>query len=1235
MTVRREGQQSTLAEQFRKLCRDQDLPPDVFAFLNSVPSAPLKAKAEVLLVDQALRIEAGCLRPVEEYFVRCPDVAESEALSLELVAGEFHQRTQHGEKISPATFLARFPRLQNHLALLLDSLSSEESPGDATVDVPMDCLTESPADATVDVPMDLLCDEDGQPTLNVSADSILQQLDEDGQQTLAVSADSILSRLDEEHQESQPDHPRSTVEWEPTAEGMQPPHRAIGDTAHDTSNETMDIDPHSLGDMLGRFGTIEVSDSKHAQGRNRRERAANSHDTLFEEGAAYDTDRQLEEFGEYELLGEIARGGMGVVFKARQRKLKRIVALKMILAGNLADAEDIRRFYAEAEAAAALDHPNIVPVYEVGEYRGQHYFSMGYVEGQSLADKIADHPLSARDAAQMMKQVAESVEYAHQHGVIHRDLKPANVLLDGQGQPKITDFGLAKRTEAEAELTHTGQIMGTPSYMSPEQVSGDSRQVGPRSDVFAMGGMLYCLLTGRPPFQAPTLLDLLKQVKHQEPVSPRRLTSNLPVDLETICLKCLAKEPGRRYQSAKEFAEDLDRFLKGMPVVARPVSQAERVWRWCKRYPAVAGLIAAVILSLMAGATVSTYYAIAANRRAQEALQQSARAERNFERAEQNFQKAQAAVDQFFVQVSENTLLNQPGMQPLQHELLKQALEYYQAFLAERGDDPDLQDELAVTQFRVGIITEIVQSPEAAIPSLEKARDLQTALIKAHPDDPTLPQGLGDTLTALGRVYHRTKSFRRAEEMFQKASEIRQRVADNQPQNPEVQRELANAYMNLGLVERARAESLPDAQEHAASLATARTFYEKSQQIRRDVLKQEALSPEILRKVHRDLGQGGYNLGTIHFQMGDTQPGLDSYREAVTDFKAALELEPEDQKTTLALAICLHALAKSETDLERAWQYGQEALDWLDPLVRANPDVEDYQTELILAKADLGVTPHDRTKDAHAIRLLKDARTGLDKLRKSDPHNRKLLLKAITVYRHLWPLATAEEVDSAADPLVKNTQQIVQEIEQKVIEQNQGGALRGDFAVELLFLVQPLNRNGHSELALKVSQEGVTLAGRLAKDEPTNLTYHQNYQFGLGQRAQLLIAKERYGEAHATLRQAVEALSDFAHQISRQPEIVSKHPNLMSELQFEEAKTYNTLARLSLLQKHTQPAHQELDQATELLDSLIAQFPAHQAFFEQELKRTQSLRNQLPSIPAVAEKPEAKSITRMSQKKTP
>ena len=312
-------------------------------------------------------------------------------------------------------------------------------------------------------------------------------------------------------------------------------------------------------------------------------------------------------FGDYELLEEIGRGGMGVVYKARQASLNRIVAVKMLLHGDFASAEFVKRFHAEAEAAASLQHPNIVAIHEVGLHEGLHYFSMDYVEGQSLAELADDQPMPPERAARYVCLVAEAIHYAHQRGILHRDLKPSNIVVDALDQPRITDFGLAKRLDASQpsslnpQLTLTGQVLGAPSYMPPEQAAGKRGGVGVASDVYALGAVLYHLLTGRPPFLAETLPETLAQVQTQEPTPPRQLNPSVPRDLETIGLKCLCKAPRDRYATAAALAEDLHRWQAGEPISARAMSQRVKVWRWCRRHVTPTALVAAAVVALFAG----------------------------------------------------------------------------------------------------------------------------------------------------------------------------------------------------------------------------------------------------------------------------------------------------------------------------------------------------------------------------------------------------------------------------------------------------------------------------------------------------------------------------------------------------------------------------------------------------------------------------------------------------------
>ena len=300
-------------------------------------------------------------------------------------------------------------------------------------------------------------------------------------------------------------------------------------------------------------------------------------------------------FGDYLLLEEIARGGMGIVFKAKQKKLDRTCALKMILSGQLAGEGEIERFYGEARAAANLKHPGIVPVYEVGEVDDQHFYSMDFIEGHSLQLEINQGPLDVDRAAKLARQIALAISYAHENSIIHRDLKPANVMIDLQGDAHVTDFGLAKMKSLPGKSDEDGLALGTPSYMAPEQASGNFDHVDEISDVYSIGAILYCMLTGSPPFKSASAIDTMIQVSEKEVIPPSHVNPGIPKDLESITLKCLEKNSTRRYESARHLADDLTRFLEGKPIVARKLSEHDRWVKWCIREP----FLASVVVSMM------------------------------------------------------------------------------------------------------------------------------------------------------------------------------------------------------------------------------------------------------------------------------------------------------------------------------------------------------------------------------------------------------------------------------------------------------------------------------------------------------------------------------------------------------------------------------------------------------------------------------------------------------------
>jgi tetratricopeptide (TPR) repeat protein/tRNA A-37 threonylcarbamoyl transferase component Bud32 len=522
-------------------------------------------------------------------------------------------------------------------------------------------------------------------------------------------------------------------------------------------------------------------------------------------------------FGPYELLGEIARGAMGVVYKARQLGLNRLVAVKMILAGPYATPEELRRFRTEAEAAACLQHPNIVQIYEVGERDGQPYFSLEYVEGGSLAHKLAGTPQPPGAAAALVATLARAVHYAHERGIIHRDLKPANVLLTGptgaplgECTPKITDFGLVKRLDVPSGHTQSGAIVGTPSYMAPEQAGGKGRAIGAAADVYALGGILYETLTGRPPFQGVTVLDTLEQVRLQEPMPPSRLQPKVPRDLETICLMCLHKEPVRRYASAATLADDLCRFLAGEPIQARPIRAWERGVKWARRRPLAAALVAVSALACASFVVqlIISNVLIGRERDRAEANYLQAERERqkaadNLKKARENLDKSLLVADQLLSRVSDFDLAHHPHMEQVRRALLEKALTFYVGFLKEHATDPDLRDGTARAYFRVANINQLLGRQKDAERAYRQALGLFQRLTDEFPDRPRHRELLAICSRDWSKVLKAANRFQEAEQALGHACRLGQQLVDQFPKELRYRSSLAASWSDLGLVLRA------------------------------------------------------------------------------------------------------------------------------------------------------------------------------------------------------------------------------------------------------------------------------------------------------------------------------------------------------------------------------------------------------------------------------------------------
>ena len=660
-------------------------------------------------------------------------------------------------------------------------------------------------------------------------------------------------------------------------------------------------------------------------------------------------------FGDYEVARELARGGMGVVFLARQVSLNRPVALKMILAGQLADDTDVKRFYTEAEAAANLDHPGIVPIYEVGQHEGQHYFSMGFVEGQSLSQRLAEGPLPSREAAALLVKVAEAIDYAHRRGVIHRDLKPGNILLDPSGNPRVTDFGLAKKVEGDSALTASGQIMGTPSYMPPEQAGGNRGEVGPAADVYALGATLYALVTGRPPFQAATAMDTVLQVIGEEPVPPRRLNPGVPRDVETICLKCLEKEPARRYAAAADLADELRRYLDGKPILARPVGPAERAWRWSKRNRLAASLLTVVAVLTAAGtATITVLWlraershheavtageqtrralgeAVAAGERADRARDEAVAAGH---RAEASAATARRAVSDYLDRITENPQLKRPGLIGLRRDLLTHALSYYEGFLRESASDPMLRAETALAQRRAATILLELGDTNRAIEAARRAVELFEPLARDRPDSVEDRHQLAHSLQALADALRATRQVDEALAAYRRAAGIREELLRAEPGNIDYALDLATTWSNLG-------ELLGDLgrkEESAAILARDRTHLE-----------------DLVRRVPDDVGPRNLLAGVLH-SLGNQAADRGRFDEARGLYTRALEIRqsvlrehPDNWEQQSQLARLYNELGMLHFHFhhpDEALSYYQKSLAIREKLLAAEPASAELQEYL-------------------------------------------------------------------------------------------------------------------------------------------------------------------------------------------------------------------------------------------------------------------------------------------------
>lgn len=673
--------------------------------------------------------------------------------------------------------------------------------------------------------------------------------------------------------------------------------------------------------------------------------------------------------GEFKIVRELGRGGMGVVYEAMQVTLGRRVALKVLPFAAVLNQDQLARFTLEAQAAARLHHPHIVPVYSVGCDRGVHYYSMQFVDGQSLdamieelrrsarGDCIAKAPATASDTAKCFPtahstrdrefflsvaklgaQVADALQHAHDGGIVHRDIKPSNILIDRAGEPWVTDFGLA-RCRGDASLTSTGTVIGSVRYMSPEQALGRTRRVDQRTDVYSLGITLYELLTLRKAFDAGDQQQFLRQIEQEEPPPPRRINPAVPTDLETIVLKAISKQRSDRYRTARELADDLRRFAAGQPIRARRPSWSDRISKWAGRHRSLVALSFVFLIAALAGTATAALLIVRQQAQTRRALQL---AEQNLKQAEENLRQAGSVVDHFGLFAAQR-LGDIPGTEPLRRELLGDTWRYYRQFIQRAAQDPSLQTGLAVAHFKSAEILERLGEPSEALQSYEQAA---TVLHELSRD----PAATNDTRTKLAMCYNNIGLLRAscgetqaALEAYQKAISLQEELAAGRPAGLAHERDLALTLGNIGLLHGQTGE-----------IQDAWTYYERAIQIQERLLERQPDDATLRRRL-----AGTYNNVSFLYQTADPAKALEFSSRSLAILRPLATAGTTDgtAESDLGLALNNHGslLARSR-QLDAARKCYTEAVEVYERLATGSPAVTRHRLDLAVATNNLGRT---------------------------------------------------------------------------------------------------------------------------------------------------------------------------------------------------------------------------------------------------------------------------------------
>ncbi len=632
---------------------------------------------------------------------------------------------------------------------------------------------------------------------------------------------------------------------------------------------------------------------------------------------------------------------MGVVYKARQVTLNRPVALKMIKAGMLADDAELRRFQNEAEAVALLDHPGIVPVYEVGQHEGQRYFSMKLIEGGNLAEQLASLKDNPKAAATLLAETAEAVHHAHMRGVLHRDLKPANILIDAKGHPHITDFGLAKRIESNVELTQSGAIMGTPAYMSPEQAAGRRGTITTASDVYGLGAVLYTLLTGHAPFRGDLMVETLEEVRERAPEPPSKRNPCVPHDLEVICLKCLEKDPARRYASAQSLADDLRRFVDNEPILARPVGAVTRAWFWCKRKPAIAGLVTTLVATVIVG-IVGIW---------------TEKLRRNEAEVQRQLALARQAVN--FVSPQIGFTDDRPD--PLQQEFLSGALEYYEEFASRVSHDPVVRIEYGQVYQQMGDIRRKLGKFPESEQAYRKAIEILEPLAGNAGAGPDPKRTLARIRTLLGDLLVRRGVDKvQIDTLYRQALKDQQLLFDAKDATSDDRLHLGQTLRSQGDLLRLNGQFTP-----------AKPIYDRALGVLEEALTADPKRAEILNELALAADARGWinrELGEIKAAPLDYRRSLDLLDRLVAEFPTA----PHYRESLANLCNSLGLLEETTGSLVEAEAFYRRELPLVERLSQDFPDRPEHGRELARTLSNLG-NVLARNRDAGAEGVLQRA----------------------------------------------------------------------------------------------------------------------------------------------------------------------------------------------------------------------------------------------------------------------